>query len=103
MGLGAFFAPPSGPSGRRRKKPGYPLQFLPLRDKNSASIPCAGQTAAQFDLAEFCFAKLQGIQPASMPFLSFRFLLCKNLEIKTAGLHAGCFVELRAWIRGTHK
>jgi hypothetical protein len=38
----------------RRKKPGYPLvSFLPAAKKDTAPIPCAGQTAAQFDLTEF--------------------------------------------------
>jgi hypothetical protein len=41
-----------------RKKPGYPLQFLPLRGKNSAPIPCARKSLRDLRW-EFHFVKLQ--------------------------------------------
>jgi hypothetical protein len=70
-------------SAGRSKKPGYPgFRFAPffvLRTKNAQNplgsgappIPCAGQTAARFDLAEFS--------------------LRENPRIHKAGIHAGQF------------
>jgi hypothetical protein len=60
--LGAFFAPQkTGLSAPIFAPPGQKFRSYPLR--------CS--------------------KMASMPFLSCRFLLCKNLKIHTAGLHAG--------------
>jgi hypothetical protein len=42
-----------------RKKPGYPLvSFLPAAKKDTAPIPCAGESL-RLSPWEFCFAKLQ--------------------------------------------
>jgi hypothetical protein len=68
--LGAFFAP-------RRKKPGFPLQFLPF----GAKIP----------LQSLALPK-NGIHAI----LWLRFLFYKNLKIHSAGLHAGLRFGLAA-------
>jgi hypothetical protein len=69
-----------------RKKPGYPLQFLPLRGKNSASIPCAAKKwpPCHFLALGFCFAKTQeSIQPASVPAAVWSYTVRRYLPPET--------------------
>jgi hypothetical protein len=85
-----------GASCRFAAGPGYPLQFLPLRGKNSASIPCAGQTASRFGLSEFHFVKLQELRHQPLRGCAARKLIVRRRFAAGTSMPAGCctkFIE----------
>jgi hypothetical protein len=86
--LGAFFAPQkTGLSAPIFAPAGQKFRFYPLRSQIAARFalgvslretPGMGLRGAVWPFGVFAKRKLQ---PASMPFLSFRFLQSKNLKI----------------------